>query len=364
MATERDSWAGVPVCVTGGTGFLGFQLVRQLLDAGARVTVLALPPAPTHPLFRLAGVAAAFGDITDLETVRRAVRGCEVVFHAAGNIAAWGPALERMHTVHRVGTQNVLNAASPGARIVHTSSIVTIGASRHGQAVDEDTPYNLDHLNVDYMRCKRATEELALAAAAKGRDVVVVNPGYLIGPEDHEKSVMGRLCTRFWKGRLPFAPPGGFNLVDVRDAAAGHLRAAQLGRAGRRYILGGENHSFRALLALLAEAAQCAPRAVPRLPLWSYALMACCAEGVARWRRKEPHLSFSHVRVNRYCWFACSDRARRELGYVTRPVLESLRDAYAWHREHSNVTAHGLLGWWLRPERMQATVRASAEQLT
>ena len=357
MATERNSWAGVPVCVTGGTGFLGFQMVRQLVDAGARVTVLALPPAPNHPLLQLPGIAMVCGDITDLDTVRRALRGCDVVFHAAGNVASWGPALERMNTVHVVGTQNVLAAAPAGARIVHTSSIAAVGASRTGEAMDEETPYNLGHLNVAYVRCKRATEELALAAAAKGRDVVVANPCYLVGPEDHLKSIMGRLCLRFWKGRLPFTPPGGFNLVDVRDAAAGHLRAAMHGRAGRRYILGGENLTFRALLAVLAESGDCAPRALPRLPLLSYALLACCAEGVARISRKEPPLTWSHVSVNRYCWFANSDRARRELAYHPRPIRESLRDAYAWHREHSNLKTSGLSGWWLRPGKRSSVQR-------
>ena len=122
MATERFSWAGLPVCVTGGTGFLGYQIVRQLVDAGARVTVLALPPAPAHPLHRLSNVNTVFGDVCDLPTVRRAVRESAVIFHAAGVVAVWGPALKRMHQVHMIGTQNVLDAAPPDARIIHTSS--------------------------------------------------------------------------------------------------------------------------------------------------------------------------------------------------------------------------------------------------
>src|SRR5205085_7315411 len=160
--------------------------------------------------------------------VGRAAAGCSVVFHAAGVTAVWGPALERMWSVHTAGTHAVLGAAG-SSRVVHTSSIVAIGASRDGTPLDEDAPFNLDRLAIPYVHAKRKAEQEALGAARRGQDVVVVNPAYLVGPGDHEGSIMGRLCVRFWKGRLLLAPPGGINLVDVRDAARGHLLAAEHG---------------------------------------------------------------------------------------------------------------------------------------
>src|SRR5439155_20560421 len=118
-------------------------------------------------------------------------------------------------------------------------------------------------LQVDYVRAKRAAEQAALNAARGGQDVVVVNPGYLLGPDDHEPSVMGRMCVRAWKGRLPLAAPGGYNLVDVRDVAVGHLLAAEHGQSGQRYILGGENLRIQDFLRRLATVAGLRPRAGP-----------------------------------------------------------------------------------------------------
>src|SRR5947207_2473154 len=174
-------WTGKRVCVTGGSGFLGFHLVQRLLARGARVRVLALAPAHGHPLWSMPEVKKRFGDLLDPGLVRGGVAGCEVIFHTAGIVAAWGPVLARMIPVHVDGTRNVLDLAPPTARTVHTSSIVTVGASRNGEVLDEESPFNLERLRVDYVRAKCAAEQVAAGAAARGQNVVIVNPGYLLG---------------------------------------------------------------------------------------------------------------------------------------------------------------------------------------
>jgi dihydroflavonol-4-reductase len=311
--------------------------------------VLALPPAAGHPLCALSDVDCRFGDILDRGHVREALRDCDVIFHTAGIVAVWGPALAHMHPVHVLGTRYVLEAAPCHARIVHTSSIVAVGASRAGEVLDEDSPFDLAGLSVDYVHAKRAAEEVALAAARRGQHVVVVNPGYLVGPEDYEQSVMGRLCSRFWRGRVVVAPPGGFNLVDVRDVAAGHVRAAESGQPGRRYILGGENHTLRDFLGLLADAAGWQPRGLATLPLWALSAFAGLAELRACYTRKEPYPSFQSARVNHFCWFVRSERARRELGYRPRPLRQTLADTYAWYRDRGLPALRWWNRWWLRP---------------
>jgi dihydroflavonol-4-reductase len=348
MIVNADFWRGKRVCVTGGTGFLGFQLVRQLRDAGARVRNLSLRPRDSHPLLDLADVEQRFGDVCDARLVRDAVADCDVVFHTAGLVAAWGPALARMHQVHQRGTQNVLDALRPGSRVVHTSSVVAVGASS-GRPLTESDPWNLGRLGVDYVQAKRRAEELALEAAAAGSHVVVVNPGYLIGPEDYENSVMGRLFVRFWKGRVPLAPPGGFNLVDVRDVATGHLLAAERGAPGRRYILGGENVPFSDLLRYLARVASFRPRGFARLPHWAEWLVAAAAELYGNLRQREPYPALQHARLHRYVWYYDWSRAYRELGFAPRPLLQSLRDSYTWHSEQQTFRLRGFQRYWLRP---------------
>jgi dihydroflavonol-4-reductase len=285
------------VCVTGGTGFLGYHLVKQLGEVGARVRVFALAPPADHPIRQLPHAEIIAGDILDPAAVRSAVTGCSVVIHVAGIVAVWGPALARLWPVHVDGTRNVLAALDPAARLVHTSSVVAVGASRRREVLTEESPFNLGKVKLVYVQAKRAAEELALTS---DRDVVVVNPGYLIGPEDFEKSVMGKLCHRFWRGRAPLAPPGGLNLVDVRDVAIGHLLAAEEGQRGRRYILGGENLTYSEFLRQMADVAGMRPRLLPRIPQSLFWLGALLGELRGRLRGKEPYPSLSHARLNRY----------------------------------------------------------------
>jgi dihydroflavonol-4-reductase len=339
-------WAGRTVCVTGGTGFLGFHLVRLLGEVGARVRVFGLATPAEHPIRQFAHAAVIAGDVLDRTAVQSAVAGCSIVIHAAGIVAVWGPAVAKMWPVHVDGTQHVLDALDGNARMIHTSSVVAIGASRTRAVLNEDSPFNLGRVKLAYVQAKRAAEELALKS---GRNVVVVNPGYLLGPEDFEKSIMGKLCHRFWRGRAPLAPPGGLNLVDVRDVAIGHLLAAERGVAGRRYILGGENLTYPAFFGQMADVAGFRPRCLPSIPRSIFRMGALYNELRGRLRGKEPYPSLAHARLNRYYWFFSSDRARSELGFAPRPVRESLADAYSWYAKREGYHIRGFNRWLLRP---------------
>ncbi len=171
---------------------------------------------------------------------------------------------------------------------------------------------------------------------------------------------MGRFCVRYWRGMLPLSPPGGVNLVDVRDAAHGHLLAAEHGQAGRRYILGGENRTFAEFMAVLAEVVGFRPRVTPVLPYWGLTALAGCSEFRSWLTRRHPYPSIQHARLNRYCWFYRSDRAVEELGYTIRPLAESLADTFDWFSSRKPLTTRGAGRWWMLDGR--STVSAAARR--
>lgn len=330
MKLDPRFWSRKRVCVTGGTGFLGWHIVRQLLPLTRQVRILGLPPRSRALMRLLRDHDCVFGDVRDPETVGFALRGCDLVFHAAGPVAVWGRGLKEMQAIHVDGTREVVRALPAGARLVHTSSVVAIGAAEGEEILTESARFNLQRLGVDYVHAKRASEEIALEAAGRGADVVVVNPAYLLGPEDEENSVMCRFCLRYWRRHLPIVPPGGFNFVDVRDAAIGHLLAAQQGAAGARYILGGENRTMGELVAALAEARGLAQRRRLTLPAWLLGLVACLAEWRSALVCREPYPSRQHARLNQYRWYYSAERAHRELGFAARPLRDCLADMHEW----------------------------------
>lgn len=352
----KSFWLGAPVCVIGGAGFLGRHIVSQLLSAGASVRTLSLAGPEmgyAHPRLE-----ARTGDALNPATVRGAVAGARVVFLAAGPVQLGRPAGQKM-AVHAAALDRVLAAVPAATRLVVTSSIVAVGGTARGDVLDEEAPFPNAALRVEYVRAKRAAEEAALAAG-RSRDVVVVNPGMLFGPDDPGPSIAGELCLRFWRGHVPGAPGNGMNIADVRDVAAGHLLAAERGAAGRRYILGGENVRFPELFVALASAAgfraALLPQFRPALPngvLWALAAFSGCGAALTG---REQHVTYELVRMCRLCWFVSSARAETELGYRRRPLHETMADAFAWHSARSRVAPNALGRLWLWRARARPTV--------
>ncbi len=341
-------WPRSPTCVVGGTGFLGLQIVHALRWRGAPVRVFALPAAADHPLRSLPGVELVAGDVRDPEAVAAAVAGCRVVFQASGPVVVGGHDATALES-HAAGTRALVGVLPAGTRLVHTSSVVTVGATRDRSLLSEGDPFPLGRLDVGYVRAKRAAEAEALAAAERGADVVVTNPGHLFGPDDFGGSVMGRFCVKVWKGRMPIAPPGGVNAVDVRDAAEGHVLAAERGVAGTRYILGGTNVSYRELVGRLLQAAGSRPVWCPTAPGWAFAGLAAAAEVNSRFTGKAPYPSWEHARMGRLYWYHSSARAVLGLGYRPRLLARTLADAFAWHAGRTTLAPRGVNRLLLRP---------------
>ena len=318
--------------VTGGNGFLGSHVVRALVARGTHVRVFVRGGADVRAL---EGVACeiAIGDLRDRESVERAALGCGEIYHVAADYRLWVVDEAPMYAANVGGTRNVLEAARRAgvAKIVHTSTVGALGIGPDGVG-REDTPVALEEMVGPYKRSKFLAEQVALEAARGGLPVVIVNPSTPIGPLDYKPTPTGRIIVDFLNRRMPAYVETGLNLACVEDVARGHLLAAEHGRIGEKYILGGENLTLERMLQRLAALSGLpAPRVkIPYAVAFGFALGA---EAVARTvTHRAPRASLTEVRMARKKMFFDCSRARAELGYAPTPVDEGLARAIEFFR--------------------------------
>ncbi|VTR94891.1 hopanoid-associated sugar epimerase : Hopanoid-associated sugar epimerase OS=Moorea producens 3L GN=LYNGBM3L_07760 PE=4 SV=1: Epimerase [Gemmata massiliana] len=329
--TTNATWSGRCVALTGATGFVGWHLASTLRAAGADVVALHREGSDTARLQGI-GVRTAVASLNDVRALAAGCRGVDVLIHAAAAVD-FGGDRQAIQRVNVDGTRAVMEAARASGvrRVVHLSSVAAVGATRWPEVCNERAEWTLGAFDVPYATTKRDAELVALAANGSGLEVVVVNPGCVIGPDDFGESEFGSLCKRFWRGRVPFHFTGGNNFVDVRDVAAGVLAAADRGRPGERYLLTGENRRWQGFFQDLAWAAG---RAIPRatFPSWLALPVAHVMEWRGRKKKRRPQLSIDSAKFVGLYFFFTAEKAHRELGFSPRPLRESLADAYAfWH---------------------------------
>jgi nucleoside-diphosphate-sugar epimerase len=226
--------------VTGATGLVGNNVVRLLLERGESVRVLVRNPDDKS----LAGLPVEVipGDVCNLDSVQRAAANVDRIIHAAARVHLGWTGLALQQSVNVEGTRNVATAAKKsGVRLVHVSSVDALGIGTRAKPADEETPPE-GSIPCPYVVTKRGAEQALLELVAEGLDAVIVNPVYMFGPWDWKPS-SGRMILEVARGYALLAPPGGNDFADVRDVAAGILKAAERGKRGRRYILGGERVS-------------------------------------------------------------------------------------------------------------------------
>ncbi|MCX6099566.1 MAG: NAD-dependent epimerase/dehydratase family protein, partial [Candidatus Bipolaricaulota bacterium] len=248
--------------VTGATGFIGSHVTQALLDRGDEVRALVRTGADLRNLHDLQ-VETVVGDVRDAASLERAVRGCQRVFHVAALYSFWVPDPALLDAVNVVGTRNVFAAAERAGieTVVYTSSVAALGVPRRGEIVTEETPVDPARIVGAYKRSKYVAEQVAAEFARRGPRVVIVNPSFPVGPGDVKPTPTGRVVVDFLNGRMPAYVDTGMNVVSVRDVAVGHVLAAEEGRSGERYILGGENLALKEFLSRLSEVSgRSAPR--------------------------------------------------------------------------------------------------------
>jgi dihydroflavonol-4-reductase len=312
--------------VTGATGFVGSHVARALVARGDDVRVTVRANSNLAPLADL-DVDTVVAELADRRAVRRALKGVERVFHVAGstNLRASADALfEANVAVTRVVMEECERAGVE--RVVHTSSTAAVGPAPTGGTADERQLWR-GSVGVPYVDAKREAEVEALRIAARGLPVVVVCPAYVLGAGDYSRSST-EVVRRFMLRRIPAYVEGAINVVDVEDVAAGMLLADERGRPGERYILGNRNYTWDRLFADLARLSGIEPPAL-RLPVPAALALA---EALARAPGPTP-ITPVEVRSAAQWWTYRSTKARRELGWTTRPHEETVERTVEWYRE-------------------------------
>ncbi len=324
--------------VTGATGFVGSHVARQLLAAGHSVRALVRPTSNLKSLDGLP-VERAEGDLRDVISLDRAMRGVRWVFHVAADYRLWASDPTELYRSNVEGTRRLFEVAAQNGveRVVYTSTVATVAVPSHGKGLpNEETHATLDQMIGHYKRSKFLAELEAIKAAAQGIPVVIVNPTAPVGPGDWKPTPTGKIIVDFLNGKMPAYVDTGLNLVAVEDVAAGHLLAAQKGRIGERYILGARNMTLREILEALAKiTGRSAPRV--RLP-HAVALAAAYADELfARLAGREPRIPVEGVKMSRHRMFVASDKAEKELGYHPGSVEAALERAVRWYEAQGYV---------------------------
>jgi len=318
------------VLVTGGTGVVGRPLLERLVGEGAELSALARSEASATTLREL-GAKPVRGDVLDLDSLAAAMRGCELVYHAAGYNAFCLRDPAPMFEVNVRGSENVVRAAADAGvrRVVYTSSAATLG-ERKGTVGSEDSPHRGRFLS-EYERSKFEAERAVLATAEEtGADVVCVNPASVQGPGRATGST--RLLLDYLNGRLRAVVDSTLSLIDVDDCTTGHLLAAERGQAGERYVLSGATLTVREGLALLSRISG-VEQPVRTVPPWLAIAVAAVAETVAWVRRDTPRICRELARTLTHGHVYDGTKASRELGLRYTPIEETLRRTIVWWKE-------------------------------
>jgi dihydroflavonol-4-reductase len=323
--------------VTGASGFLGSHIARLLVERGDGVRVLLRQTSQTRLLEGLAAERVP-GDLRDPASLDKALSGVHTVYHVAADYRLWARDPREIYESNVQGTRNLLEAARRAEveKFVYTSTVGTVAVPRDAALPDESVVTSLDEMTGVYKRSKWLAEQEARKAAAAGLPVIIVNPTTPVGPGDAKPTPTGRIIVDFLNGRMPAYVDTGLNFVPVEDAAAGHILAAERGRIGERYILGGENLTLKRALQILS---QVSGRPAPRVRVpHVLALGAAYADAaLSRLIGREPQIPLEGVRMARHSMFVNTEKARAELGFSPGPLTAAFERAVRWYESNGYV---------------------------
>ena len=319
--------------VTGSTGFIGSAITRELIKNGEEVKVLIRETSDTRNIDKLE-VERVYGDIRDVDSMKRALKGCDTLYLTAAYFAHWAPNPKMLYEVNVGGTKASLQAAFEAdiEKVVYTSTNNAIAASGPIPATEEKA-FNYWESGDHYSMSKYIAENEARIFITRGLPVVIVNPTLVIGTNDIKPTPSGQMIIDVVKRKMPGYIDGGINIIDVEDVAHGHILAAKKGKVGDRYLLGNRNVTVYEYLKLIADIAGVKPPAI-KLPYKLALALGYIFELGSHLTKKPPVVTASEVRIGKMTeWYDCS-KAVNELGLPQTPIETTIKKAINWFEEY------------------------------
>ena len=318
--------------ITGATGFVGSAVLRELLKKEHQIKALVRRSSVLDNLKNL-DVEIVYGDLKDKDSLKRCLKDCKHLFHVAADYRLWVPKAKEIYENNVNGTENLMvEALNLGIeKIVYTSSVAVLGKSIEGDIADEKTPVNIDQMIGHYKKSKYLAEEKVKELyKTKKLPVVIVNPAAPVGPRDIKPTPTGKMILDAATGKIPAYLDTGLNIVHVDDVAKGHIQAFNKGKLGERYILGGENLTFKEILEMISNLCGHNPPKIqlPKKPLYPIGYLF---EIFARlFNLKNPMLTVDMIRMAEKKMFFSSEKAKKELNYKYKSAKIALKDAIQW----------------------------------
>lgn len=321
------------VLITGATGFLGSNLADALVREGCRVRILRRPASDLRALAGI-DVEHVLGDIRDKDSLRKAVTGCDTVFHVAALVSYWRKQRPALYETNIGGTANVVDVCLEAAvnRLVHTSSVAAVGYAGDGIPADESTAFNWEPYDIGYRISKHRAELEVLRGVKQGLPAVIVNPSVIVGERDIHFNG-GQIVRDVYQKRIFYSIDGGISVVYVGDVVRGHIAAARQGRIGERYILSGENLTHTQILEVTADVVG-GWKPLVKLPLWGAKTLAAASEIIGNITDTKPWLPRELIAgITRTCWFS-HEKASRELAFTVTPFRTAIERTFEWYRRN------------------------------